>query len=164
MWHCCQCQNIKWPKSHVSPHFDCFNIIMEWCYLQCHWHHVIPTLVLMTSYDQQVILHLLLIILTNQCSWATDSAISIPWCQCEYQLHHMTQKLHFTSFKLSWLNQCSSANDDVIGITWYLCQWHHMVKKSCCNSFDHLDLSNGMVPLITLLQWCDTDTSTKNIT
>ena len=54
------------------------------------------------------------------------------------------------------------------------CHWHHMMlvmlmvshdQKSCIASpFGHLDLTNGMVPLMTVLALCDTDTTINGIT
>ena len=40
---------------------------------------------------------------------------------------------------------------DASGITW--------PKRSCSSPFDHLDLTDGMVPLMTLLETCDSDIS-----
>ena len=60
--------------------------------------------------------------------------------------------------------QCSGAIDDTIGIIWCWHQLHHMTKKSCYFSFDHLDLTNGMLPLMTLLASCDTVSSIIGIT
>ena len=40
----------------------------------------------------------------------------------------------------------------------------HVQKSHVVSLFDHLDLKNGMVPLITLLASCDTDTSITGIT
>ena len=40
----------------------------------------------------------------------------------------------------------------------------HNQKSHDASPFDHLDLSNGMVPLITLLDSCDTDTNINDIT
>ena len=65
------------------------------------------------------------------------------------------------------LNKCSGAIDDAFDITWCWCwcQWKYKTKKSCCVSyFDHLDLTNGIVPLMTLLALCDTDTNISGIT
>ena len=42
------------------------------------------------------------------------------------------------------------------GITW--------PKILCSSPFDHFDLTSVMVPLMTLLTWCDTDTNTNVIT
>ena len=75
------------------------------------------------------------------------------WCQ--NQCHC------WTSFWLSWLNKCSGATDDAISITWWWCwyQWHHMTKKVMFISFWSSGPKSGMVPLMTLLAWCDSDTS-----
>ena len=46
---------------------------------------------------------------------------------------------------------------------WY--HWHHMTKKVYdASPFDHLELTNRMVSLITLLAPCETDTSIDGIT
>ena len=60
---------------------------------------------------------------------------------------------HDTSTKASCIMWCFS---------W--CHWHHMAKKSCSSPFDHLELTNGMVPFMTLLISYDTDTSINGIT
>ena len=39
-----------------------------------------------------------------------------------------------------------------------------MTKKSCSSPFDHLDLKDGIVPLMTLLASCDTGTNINGIT
>ena len=62
----------------------------------------------------------------------------------------LTKKLCCTSFWLSWLNKCNGAIDDVISTTW---------PKSHVTSHFALDLTNGMVPLMTLLASHNTDTS-----
>ena len=81
--------------------------------------------------------------LHKECNVAIFGAICIMRFQYQCQ--------YCTSFWLSWLNKCSGA------ITWCWGQWHHITKKSCCISFNHLDLTNWMVPLITPLA-CVTDT------
>ena len=40
----------------------------------------------------------------------------------------------------------------------------HMTKRSFCNHFNHLNLSNAMVPLVALLAACGADTSTNGST
>ena len=37
--------------------------------------------------------------------------------------------------------------------------WSHGLKSHTASPFDHLDLANGMVPMMTLLALCDTDTN-----
>ena len=38
-----------------------------------------------------------------------------------------------------------------------VCMASHDLKNHVTSHFDHLDLTNGMVPLMTLLVICDTD-------
>ena len=80
--------------------------------------------------------------------------------------HHMTKRVCCTSFWPSGLSKCSVSIDDAIGITWCWCwcQWHYMTKCNVTSPFDHLDLTDGMAPLMTLLASCDTDTSINGIT
>ena len=47
---------------------------------------------------------------------------------------------------------------------WCLFWWHHMPKSHIASPFDQFDLTNGLVPLMTLLASCNTDTSMNGIT
>ena len=81
-----------------------------------------------------------------------------PWPWHKHQWHYMTQKLCCTSFWLAWLKKCSGASYDIIGITCYWFQCHHLTTNVMllCHFANH-DLTNGMVPLMTLLASCDTN-------
>ena len=48
---------------------------------------------------------------------------------------------------------------DTFGITWcwWWCQWHHITISHVVSPFNHSDLTNGLVPLMTLLALYDTD-------
>ena len=156
MWHWCKCQWHQITKKSCCTSSIIQTQGIQCCNIWCHWHHVMPTpvpmfhhvilkLVPMASYDEKVMLHLL------QSSWPKKCGIVplmtlLSWCDNDMSINDITRpkELCCTSF---WLF------DDTIDFIWYWCwcKWHHMTKKSCCISFDYLDITNGMVPFMTLL-------------
>ena len=106
---------------------------------------------------KNVKLHLILIFLRQQISCAIYSAISITWCQCKHQMQSMTKKfmLHLIAIILTkWMHSCH---------WWYY--WHyimlilvplasHVQNIHVAFHFHHPDLTNRMVPLMTLcIMW-----------
>ena len=79
----------------------------------------------------------------KECNGAIFDVIGIMWCQQQCQC--------CTSFQSSWLNKSSDTDAGVSDITW--------PKMSFCISFWLYWANYGMVPLMTLFVWYDTDTS-----
>ena len=88
-------------------------------------------------------------------------------CKCQDQMHHMAKEdiLHLISiiltkqmYRCHWSCHIAShdANAGVSSIIWPKCD--------VASHFNHLDLTNGMVPLMTLLASCNSDTSISGIT
>ena len=113
-------------------------------------------LVKITSNSQSAMFHLIAFVLTWWMEWCHFGAISIMW--------YLHQCQSGTSFSLPWLNKCSGAIEDAIDITWYWCRYQQpYLTKNVASAFDHLYLTNGMVPLMALLASCDMDTSISAI-
>ena len=129
-----------------------------------HWHHMM--LILMASHDPKSHIaspfdHL------DVTNGMVPLMTLLESCNTDISMNGITwsKKLGCTSFWLAWPNQCHGAIDYTTDITGYWCQWHHMTKK--CHvafHFDHFDLTNGTVPLVTLLASCNTDSSINDIT
>ena len=98
-------------------------------------------------------------------SWTIEcsSVIFIPFAPCGVKYHCQS----CIWFWLSWLKKYSVDIDDAIGITWCWCwyQWNHMSREShVASPFYHHDLTKRLVPFMTLLESCDTNTSIDGIT
>ena len=128
----------------------------------------------------------------TECNGSIDNAVSVMWCQCWCQWCHMTQShvaIHFDHLDLrnAWVPLAShdaygSANGMTspkkscsphfncpdLRITYV--HWHHMMPNSMIKKshvaphFNCLYLRNGMVPLMMLSVYCDTDASTSGVT
>ena len=181
---------ITWPKCHVAPHFDhlylrkgMVPLLMPLashgykCLVAPMFDHLDLGNVLVTfimwsiSYDTdigvtdvtwpKVMLHLILIILTQKCSGTTHDTIGViqywHWCQW----HHMTKNSCHISLWLSWPMECNSTIYNAISIMWCQCQRCHMTRSHVAPHFNCLDLRNAMVALMTPLASCDADTDAK---
>ena len=101
---------------------------------------------------------------------ATDSAIGVMWCQC--QLHCITKKSHVASqfnclldlrnAMVPLMTPLTSCDASASGMQWcyWWYHWHHVTlmlapmvlhdqKSHVAHHFDHLDLRNAVVPLMT---------------
>ena len=83
----------------------------------------------------------------KECNGTIANTVSIMWCWCWYQWHHITTKVilapHFNDLDL--LNAVVPMND-ATDIMWCWCQykWHH-IKSNIC--------SNIMLGCVALYQW-----------
>ena len=154
------------PICHFAYHFnfvDVWNAVMPFL---CCWHHVMSRPVPMTymnkkNHDAPYFDHLEL--------WNTSLPLTMlsasHGANCITKCITWPKKSCCFSFHFSWLNKYNGAIDDSIGITWCWCwcQEHPITKSQVVSPFNHLDLISGMVPLMTLLVSCDTDTSINGI-
>ena len=138
-WH--QCNGITWNQ-------------------QCQWHHVMP---MASQKKGHSALHFNCFNLSNAvvplmkllASFGTDaSANGVKWPKSHVAFHFnyldlSNVMLPFYAIGIMWCHQQSS------GSTW---------PKKLHLIYDFLDLANGMIPLMTLLASCDTDTNINGIT
>ena len=69
------------------------------------------------------------------------------------------------SFQSSWQIRCNGAIDDPSGIIYWWHLWHYMTNEShIAPHFNCLDLRNALIPLMTLLSSCDTNTGANGVT
>ena len=101
----------------------------------------------------------------NKYNCAIDNVISIKWFQCKYQMHQITKKfmlllilliLDQTNAIVPLMMPLTTPDAGANGIT--------SPKSQVTVHFNHPDLRNLMVPLITLLASCVTDTGSNGIT
>ena len=92
---------------------------MHWCHCQCHQHHVMSMQLSIMSHDPKSHVaphfdHLYL----RECIGVTDDVISITWCWCQYQWHHMTKEvmLHLILIVLTY--EMNGSTDNTI--------WHQI--------------------------------------
>ena len=131
---------------------------MQWYNSWCHWHHTMLMLVPMASLDQKSHVHLLFIILTSQVEW-------YQWWHC---WHHVTltpsmdggnQNVEPHFDYLDWRNVVVSL---LMALTSHGANADAYAKPSqdqkyhVASPFDHLELRNGMMPRMILLESCNT--------
>ena len=180
-------------KSNIASHFNFLDLknAVVWLMMpsasfdtnKCQWHHMIKKSCVtpfwlsspkeclgafqmsLASFDVNTDAHCITwLSWAEKCSCSIDNTINITWCQCEHQMYHLTIKVMLQLILTKQMQWCH---------WWY--HWHHMIpmlvpvaltwqKCHVASHFHHYDLTNAMVPLITLFASCDTDKSIHGIT
>ena len=145
---------ITWPKRSCCTSFQ--SSWLKWCNGAIgKTIGMIPMLMPMASCNKShVASHVDHPDLTNVI--VIDKGISITWCPCQHQVHHITGKVMLHLFLIILTKQ----------MHWHhwSCQRNHMTlmlvpvtsheQNHVTSPFDCLDLTDGMVPLITLgIMW-----------
>ena len=86
-------------------------ISITWCWCQHQWHHMI----------REVMLHLILIVLTQKMNYAVDSAIWHQVSLVVMVLYDQPEQSYCSSFWLSRSWKSNISTGDVISIMWC---WH----------------------------------------
>ena len=177
--------DIKWPKSHVSHHFNCLDLRNAMVLLlmpsaSCDADTDVSGITWPKSHVPSQFVHLDL--RNVMMPWTT----LLTWYQSLCKWCHMTKKTCYILFWSSLCKECSAVIDDIVHITWFWyqcsgttwhqhqCLWHHvtpvMMPMASHNQnshvaphFNYLNLRNAVGPLMMLLASCNIDASANGI-
>ena len=93
---------------------------------------------------------------SNDYSGSRGNAIGITWCYASASNVKWLNKSCWISFWSSWINKCSGVIDDVISVMWVIIGITWPKKVMLGLNFNHLKLTNKMVPLTVPSVSCHT--------
>ena len=162
MWK--QCTSGQRQKSHVASQFNYLDL----------WNAIVPLITSLASCDASagindvtwskspVVPHIDHIYLRNT---MVPSMLLLASCDADTGTNGITwlEKSCYTSFQLSLPKECNGTIDDTVSVLWGWSMVSHNQESHVVPPFDSCDLRNTMVPLMTMLVSCNTNTGANGI-